>query len=222
MPDVKGSFNNGNFKVQGKGGSISVGGPALAAAANQNGGSGPCYNGLQCQEWAENANGGPISGDANFSCNNGVCECSGADCPEGTPTPTPTRTPTPTPTRTPTRTPTPTPTETVTGTPTPTPTKTPTPTPTPATGAWCTGGFACDGKFYVTGCSSGTLATWAVGNASNTVQNFQQGVSCASAGCTPETTPECTPTPTPPPTPTPTYMKMFNNKADMLNQYGVK
>jgi hypothetical protein len=202
MPDIKGSFSNGSFKVKGKGGSVGVGGPALAAAASQNSGSGPCYNGLQCQEWAERANGGPINGDANFSCNNGQCECSGADCPGG-----PTRTPTPTPSG-PTQTPTPTQTRT------PTPTPSPTPTPIP-TGAWCTGVFACDGKFYITGCSSGDLDSWKAGDNSKTVQNFQQGATCASAGCTPQTTPECTPTPTP-------YMKMFSNKADMLHRYGVK
>jgi hypothetical protein len=98
---ITGSFKGGSFKVKGNGGSIGVGGPALANEANANGGRGGCYNNLQCEEW----NAGK-AGD--WSCVNGQCVCSGPDCdPTPTPTPsTPTRTPTPTPTPEPTPTPT--------------------------------------------------------------------------------------------------------------------
>jgi len=188
MPDIKGSFSGGSFRVQGKGGSVSGGGPKMETDSKQNQGKGPCYNNLQCQEWAEkaidpatnNPYGSFDGADANFFCNNGVCECTGADCP-------PAQTPIPTST--------------------PNPTATPRPTATPQggkSGAWCTGAIACDGKFYISGCASGSISAWVSGDNANQVQNFQENATCASLNCSPETTPECTPTPTPTPQPTST------------------
>ena len=61
----------------------------------------------------------------------------------------------------------------------------------PKCGAWCTGEFGCDGKFYVSGCDSGTLAKWTEGNLENKVQNFQEGAECDEIECVVEAKPSC-------------------------------
>lgn len=58
-------------------------------------------------------------------------------------------------------------------------------------GAWCTGELACDGKFYVTGCASGSLSDWQSDNAQNKAQSFQDGKKCSEISCVVETLPDC-------------------------------
>ncbi len=209
-PKIKGSFKNGGFKVQGKGGSISVGGPALAAAAASNGGNGECYNNLQCEEWNANNPG-------DWSCVNGKCVCSGQDCE---PTPTPTVSPSPTPN--------------------PTPTSTPIPggawcviEPNPCGGYVRTG--ACASGSHEQWVAADNANTAGGLNFNKTCGE----IDCSKEPkCTPTPTPNPTPTSTPVPTatpvptstpaptatpgPTPTYANMFNNKLDMRKKYGIK
>jgi hypothetical protein len=61
----------------------------------------------------------------------------------------------------------------------------------PKCGAWCTGEFGCDGKFYVDDCDSGTFDYWLLGDGAKKVQNFQEGKSCGEITCAVETPPDC-------------------------------
>jgi hypothetical protein len=66
------------------------------------------------------------------------------------------------------------------------------------TGAWCTGEVGCDGRFYIRGCAEGTELEWEFGNATDTVQNFQENGTCPKYGggendiqCVVEPLPNC-------------------------------
>ncbi len=69
-------------------------------------------------------------------------------------------------------------------------------------GAWCTGYFACDEVFFITGCSEGTLQDWTSADASDTAQGFNIGKTCAEIQCDIDPSPTCTLTSTPTVTPT--------------------
>lgn len=72
-------------------------------------------------------------------------------------------------------------------------------------GAWCSGYVAdCNGNFYVTGCTEGTLQEWISADSANTAQGYNIGKTCAEITCNIDPSPTCTITNTLTPTPTPT------------------
>lgn len=58
-------------------------------------------------------------------------------------------------------------------------------------GAWCTGVIACDGLFYIDGCTEGPKTDWNIGNAAGTVQNYERFKNCSDITCEIQTPPEC-------------------------------